>query len=210
MQLPTLALLLLTGAAYSSPVVEIARRQNRGQYTVPGLGTRKRAILNAGGNTLDLAIAMLETETMTTNYAYGAPRSRTASDAEFHDNNKRVGDNKQNDAANFGLFKQNWGMLRVCAGRAGFMGQSQANWNNGARLNFDVYADVAARWDCQGHYGYDLWFAGHRNGASGLANPYTPDINTYKSAVQWIQRQIDGNPSHKSDDIRFWVDVTPI
>lgn len=44
---------------------------DRGSYTVSGLGSRKQAVLNAGGNTLDLAIAMLETEGMTTNYAYG-------------------------------------------------------------------------------------------------------------------------------------------
>lgn len=44
---------------------------DRGSYTVSGLGSRKQAILNAGGNTLDIAIAMLETERMQTNYAYG-------------------------------------------------------------------------------------------------------------------------------------------
>lgn len=42
----------------------------------------------------------------------------------------------------------------------------------------DLYADVASRWDCQNYYGYDKWFAGHRNGASGLANPNTADINS--------------------------------
>jgi hypothetical protein len=45
-----------------------------------------------------------------------------------------LGDNKRDDAANFGVFKQNWGMLRVCASRAGFAGQSTSQWNNGARL----------------------------------------------------------------------------
>ncbi|PGH10612.1 hypothetical protein AJ80_07463 [Polytolypa hystricis UAMH7299] len=163
---------------------------DRGSYTVSGLGQRKQAILNAGGNTLDLAIAMLETERMTTDYAYG--------------------DNKQDDAANFGLFKQNWGMLRVCASRAGFVGQSQSEWNNGAKLNSDIYADVAARWDCQGYYGYDTWFAGHRNGATGLSNPNTEDIRFYKESIQWIQSQIDSNSQYSTDDTRFWVDVTPI
>ncbi|KAI0182359.1 hypothetical protein EV127DRAFT_378887 [Xylaria flabelliformis] len=190
MQLTTLPLMLLASVVYASPVPGVHPRQDRGQYTVPGLGARKQAILNAGGNTLDLAIAMLETETMTTNYPYG--------------------DNKQNDSANFGVFKQNWGMLRVCGKRAGFAGQSQADWNNGAKLNSDIYPDVASRWDCQEYYGYDVWFGGHRNGASGLANPYTDDINKYKSAVQWIQSQIDGNPSYKSDDTRIWVDVNAI
>jgi hypothetical protein len=52
-------------------VVASAASGDRGSYTVPGLGSRKQAILNAGGNTLDLAIAMLETERMSTDYTYG-------------------------------------------------------------------------------------------------------------------------------------------
>lgn len=121
-------------------------------------------------------------------------------------------------------------MLRVCASRAGFVGQSQSQWNNGAKLKYflllninyfscgltnyssssDIYADVAARWDCQGYYGYDKWMAGHRNGATGLANPNTADIQRYKSAIQWIQGQIDSNSVYRTDNTRFWVDVTPI
>jgi hypothetical protein len=49
----------------------IAAPGDRGSYTVSGLGARKQAILNAGGNTLDLAIAMLEDEHMSTGYKYG-------------------------------------------------------------------------------------------------------------------------------------------
>lgn len=48
-----------------------ANAADRGSYTVSGLGTRKQAILKAGGNTLDLAIAMLETDNMGTDYVYG-------------------------------------------------------------------------------------------------------------------------------------------
>lgn len=51
--------------------VASAASGDRGSYTVPGLGSRKQAILNAGGNSLDLAIAMLETERMSTDYTYG-------------------------------------------------------------------------------------------------------------------------------------------
>jgi hypothetical protein len=40
-----------------------------GQYTVSGLGSRKTQIQNAGGSSRDLAIAMMETEKMDTNYA---------------------------------------------------------------------------------------------------------------------------------------------
>ncbi len=43
----------------------------RGEYTVPGLGARKRAVTAAGGNVLDRAIAMLETEDMQATYVYG-------------------------------------------------------------------------------------------------------------------------------------------
>lgn len=42
------------------------------------------------------------------------------------------GDGKTYDAANFGLFKQNWGLLRECAHRYGFKGKSEDQWNDGA------------------------------------------------------------------------------
>ncbi|KAL2130988.1 hypothetical protein VTI74DRAFT_5691 [Chaetomium olivicolor] len=198
MQLLNFLTFALASTAAALPVSEdpnaspaaLTTRADRGSYTVSGLGQRKQAILNAGGNTLDLAIAMLETERMSTDYVYG--------------------DGKTIDAANFGLFKQNWGMLRECAYRYGFKGQTESQWNNGARLNWDVYADVASRWDCQEYYGYDKWFAGHRNGASGLQNPYTQDINNYKSAVQWIESQINSDSKYKTDDTRFWVNVPAI
>jgi hypothetical protein len=57
--------------ALSLVTVAIAAPGDRGRYTVSGLGGRKQAILNAGGNTLDLAIAMLEDQHMQTNYKYG-------------------------------------------------------------------------------------------------------------------------------------------
>ncbi|KAL5356078.1 hypothetical protein BJX96DRAFT_171271 [Aspergillus floccosus] len=189
MKVSMFSMLALLGTGALASVVE--KRADRGYYTVSGLGARKKAILDAGGNTLDLAIAMLEIEDMnTSHYPYG--------------------DGKTYDAANFGLFKQNWGMLRLCAHRYGFAGKTEAQWNDGALLNSNVYADVASRWDCQEYYGYDKWFAGHRNGATGLANPYTTDINNYKSAIQWIQQQIDSNSNYKYDDTRFWVNVPAI
>lgn len=32
----------------------------------------------------------------------------------------------------------------------------------------------------------------------------------YKSAIEWIQQQIDSNEKYLTDDTRFWVDVTAI
>ncbi|KFY79750.1 hypothetical protein V499_01291 [Pseudogymnoascus sp. VKM F-103] len=157
-----------------------------GQYTVSGLGSRKTQIKNAGGSSRDLAIAMMETEKMDTNYAYG--------------------DNKSGDAANFGIFKQNWGMLRASCSQ--FKGQSSSQYNNGAVLNSNLASDLSCRHQGESYYGYQKWVAGHRNGASGLANPNTADINLYKGGVDWTEQQLNGG--HLSDNERFWVDVVPI
>jgi hypothetical protein len=155
---------------------------------VSGLGSRKQQILNAGGTTLDIAIAMLESDNMGTDYAYG--------------------DYKTTDASNFGIFKQNWGMLRTACSY--FQGQSEPQWNNGAMLNSNLNADISCRHQSQAYYGHDQWFAGHRNGSTGLANPNTADIKAYRDAVYWMKGQIDSNPANLSNDIRFWVHVPAI
>lgn len=159
-----------------------------GSYSVSGLGNRKNAVRSAGGNSLDLAVAMLETDTMTADYAYG--------------------DNKSGDAANFGIFKQNWLMLRSAC--SSFSGQGESQYNNGAALNSNLGQDVSCLHQSQNHYGISTWFAGHRNGSSGLSNPNTTDINNYKTAVYWIQSQIDSNSANLSNDTRFWVQVPAI
>lgn len=159
-----------------------------GSYAVSGLGSRKQQVRSSGGNVLDLAVAMLETENMTTNYPYG--------------------DNKSGDAANFGIFKQNWLMLRTACDR--FRGQSTSQWNNGAALNSNLSADVSCLRQSQNYYGIDRWFAGHRNGETGLNNPNTPDINGYKTAIYWIRDRLNSSSSNLSNDTRFWVDVQPI
>ncbi|MFI5915709.1 carbohydrate-binding domain-containing protein [Dactylosporangium sp. NPDC051541] len=159
-----------------------------GSYSVSGLGSRKQQVLNAGADTLDLAIAMLETENMGTGYAYG--------------------DNKTGDAANFGIFKQNWLMLRQACSR--FQGQSTSSWNNGSALNSNLSADVQCLNQSQSYYGIDRFFAGHRNGSSGLSNPNTSDIQRYKTAVYWIRDQINSNSANRSNNTRFWVEVPAI
>ena len=181
---PTLAASSVT----PTPTTACPARTSCGSYPVSGLGSRKQEILNAGGTTLDIAIAMLESRNMGTDYAYG--------------------DSKANDAANFGIFKQNWGMLRTTCPY--FQRQSQGQWNNGAVLNNNLNADIACRQQSQAYYGLDRWFAGHRYGARGLDNPNTADIRAYRDAVYWIKGQIDSNPANLSNDIRFWVRVPAI
>jgi hypothetical protein len=159
-----------------------------GSSSVSGLGSRKQQILNAGGTTLDIAVAMLESDNMTTDYAYG--------------------DYKTDDSANFGILKQNWGMLRTACSY--FQGQAHHQWNNGAVINNNLNADIACAQQSQAYYGLNRWFAGHRNGATGLANPNTADIKAYRDAIFWIKGQIDSNPANLSNNIRFWVQVPAI
>ncbi|KAJ5121119.1 uncharacterized protein N7515_009080 [Penicillium bovifimosum] len=182
----------LVSALLSSPVAGsnavVARADDRGTEIISGLGARKQAVLDAGGNTRDLAIAMLETTTMTTDYTYG--------------------DGKTGDATNFGIFKQNWYILRHSASQ--FLGETEEQVDDGAVLNSNLKQDIQARHEGEEHYGYETWFSGHRNGQSGVENPGTEDIQTYISAVGWIQEQIESDAKYQSDDTRFWVDVQAI
>ncbi|RII07894.1 hypothetical protein CUC08_Gglean008872 [Alternaria sp. MG1] len=194
MKISAIASALLVTAASATTIPQAASskdleaRQQTGSYTISGLGSRKRQVTAAGASSLNLAIAMLETERMDTNYAYG--------------------DNKQNDAANFGIFKQNWGMLRVCCSR--FKGQSQSSWNNGAVLNSNLNADVQCLNECQSYYGQNKWIAGHRNGETGLNNPNTQDIRNYIDGVKYIENQLLTQPNGLTNDVRYYIYVVPI
>jgi hypothetical protein len=160
-----------------------------GSYTISGLGARKQQVLGAGASVLDLAVAMLETNTMqASSYAYG--------------------DGKTGDSANFGIFKQNWYMLRTSC--SSFAGQTSAQWNNGSVLNGNLSEDVSCINQGQGHYGLTLWFAGQRDGQTGLSNPNQAIITEYEVAVEWIASQLNSSRSNLSNDTRFWVSVPAI
>ncbi|CAG8161600.1 hypothetical protein PENNAL_c0076G03581 [Penicillium nalgiovense] len=185
--------LALVSAVVSSPAADlnmnVARAGDQhGNYIVPGLGARKQEILKAGGNTRDMAIAMLETDNMNTDYKYG--------------------DGKTGDGTNFGVFKQNWFILRHSA--ADFLGQTVDQVDNGVILNTDLAKDIKARHEGEAQYGYEKWFSGHRNGETGLNNPGTDDIKTYMSGVAWIQEQLESDEKYQSDDTRFYVQVVAI
>ena len=121
----------------SSTVVRAASCPSTcGSYNVPGLGARKQQILNTGGNSLDLAIAMMETETMQANYTYG--------------------DGKSGDAANFGIFKQNWYMLRTSVSQ--YQSYGSGSYNAGAALNSNLSWDIQCLHTSQNHYGLYKWF----------------------------------------------------
>jgi hypothetical protein len=151
---------------------------------VGGLGANKRAYNNAGGHRSFTASAMMETEQMTTNYAYG--------------------DNKTYDAFNAGACKQNWGMARVCHSAWNNLGSG--DYNTMAAMNSNKSLDVQVYYECRNYYGNN-WFAGHRNGSSGLANPNTQDIQNFIEGYNWTYNNI---ADHLSDDVRFWVSIPAI
>ncbi|KAJ5977448.1 hypothetical protein N7501_000790 [Penicillium viridicatum] len=159
---------------------------SKGHYSVPGLGTSKQALLNAGDTTKDMAIAMAETEDFKANYP--------------------LGDGKTEDAAVFGIFKQNWYTLRINA--ESFAGQSAADYLSGAVLNDDLKKEVKAPHDAESSLGFDTWAAAQRNAAYGIKNPNTQDIQNYKDTIEWIQSQIDSDFKYQTDDTRFRVGVT--
>ncbi|KAG1516086.1 hypothetical protein G6F52_009526 [Rhizopus delemar] len=99
-------------------------------------------------------------------------------------------------------------MLRTSTSQ--FKGQPASNANKGAVLNKNLKADIKARQESQKFYGTDKWFAGHRNGQSGLSNPYTQDITNYKNGVNWIHDQLAKDKKYLTDDTRFWIYVVPI
>jgi hypothetical protein len=68
--------LLSAASVGAAPFAVKPRADDRGSYEVSGLGSRKQEILSAGGSTLDIAIAMLESDTMQADYAYGMQRSK--------------------------------------------------------------------------------------------------------------------------------------
>ncbi len=179
----------VTAAAPAAQALTCPSGMSCGSYTVSGLGARKQQVLNAGANTLDLAVAMLETENMqASSYPYG--------------------DGKTGDSANFGIFKQNWYMIRTSVSQYASYGPGQ--YNAGAALNTNLSWDIQVLHASQNKYGIYTWFAGHRDGQSGLSNPGTTDINNYRTAVYWIQSQINSSSANRSNNTRFWVQVPAI
>jgi glycosyl hydrolase family 134 len=84
------------------------------------------------------------------------------------------------------------------------------DYNEGSILNIDLKQDIKIRQESENFYGLDKWFAGHRNGETGLNNSDTQDITNYKNGVIWIKKQIESDKKYLTDDTRFWIYVKPI
>ena len=184
----TIGTLTAAGVLAATLVAEPAAAEDRGCYTASGISAQKNALAGEGGTDLDLAVAMLETSDLRADYTYG--------------------DGKTGDSANFGIFKQNWFMIRTSVPQ--YAGYGPAEYDAGAALNTNLSWDVQVLHASQGQYGMDAWFGGHRNGETGLHDPGTADIANYRNGVYWIQSQIDSHPEYRQDDTRCWVDIPPI
>ena len=180
--------------------------------TFPGLGARKSALTGNGGNPLDMAVAMLETDTMD---AHPSPQYPW-------------GDAKENDAACFGIFKQNWGLIRTSGAMRALPGRrpglDEIDWLRGKELNDDLELDVDVLHASQNSFGLNKWFAAHRWGKTGqkafeaAARGSTTaaqrgtlsDIADYQNAVEWILDQLTHDPALQTDDRKVFVQVPAV
>jgi hypothetical protein len=156
-------------------------------YHVEGLGTNKKALTAAGGTRYDMASAMMETENISTNYTYG--------------------DGKTGDATNFGVCKQNWGMIRQS--HPAWRNLGPADYHTADSMNTDRAFDMTILHESKAYFG-SLWWAGHRNGSTGLANPDTADIANFHLVMDWTDEQLGRDPVLLTNNVRFAVDVGAI
>ena len=107
---------------------------------------------------------------------------------------------KTGDSANFGLFKNNWYMLRTYCSK--FAGQGEGDWNNGAVLNTDPASTIACQHEMIQKLGRDEFNVQHR-GAGGAAGG-----QDYGNAVQFIVDFL--NQGHMSDDEVTYYNLHPV
>ncbi len=156
-------------------------------YHVEGIGANKKALTAAGGTRYDMAAAMMETEDLSANYIYG--------------------DGKTGDATNFGVCKQNWGMIRQA--HPAWRNLGPADYHAADQMNTDRALDMLVLHESREYFG-SLWWAGHRNGSTGLANPNTEDIANFKLVMDWTDEQLARDPVYLTNNVRFAVDVGAI
>lgn len=180
------------------PVVD-GRTLMCGCGLIRGFAERKQLIRDAGGDRRFLASAMMETATLSSEYPFGDVFPGA-------DNQVGTGDDvpKTGGAANFGITKMNWTMIRQC--HPPYAGLGDGDFLRGAELNTNLALDVQVYNECRAFFG-DRWFGGHRNGTAGLNNPNTADIRAFQGAVEWIDEML---PGHELDDIQFFVSIPAI
>jgi hypothetical protein len=185
----TFGAIIAAAIAFAVPAFAQSCPSSCGSYTVNAqYATNKHSVLSAGGSVTWLAIGMLETNTLDSNYTYG--------------------DGKTGDSANFGFMKNNWYMYRVSV--SNFKGQSSSQYNNGAIANGNYGNAVNFANQCVSHFGWTSFWEVQRGGQGRIGN-WNADTAEYYNGVNWIQGQINSNYSkYSTDQTRFWADVPAI
>lgn len=175
----------------------------------PDLHVRKRALLDNGGNVFDMAVAMQERTTMKADY----PPERYPN-----------GTLKTDDAFNYGIFKQNWLMIRNSWPPFKNMNYGPQDYRKGAPLNSNLSLDIQILHASLHYFGVTDWFAGHRGGISGIphwaarlgyprfSGPRWPqsDIDNYRDAIEWIRTLLITRRDRQTDDSRCGVEIPPV
>ncbi len=171
-------------------------RNECGCFIIDDLGARKAEVLNAavtvGAVPLDfLTSGSFESETYNTDYPFGDV---------FPDGRSKTG-----GAANFGITKMNWSMIRRC--HPAYAGLNDAAYQRGAEINDDLLLEATIYRECRAFFGIN-WLAGHRNGFGNINNSNTADIRRFIGVYEWLgEMYADG---HLTDDTRWYTNVPAI
>jgi hypothetical protein len=172
----------------------------------------KSAIQLGHGGTLALAIAMEENASLACTYPFGD---------QTPDGQPKIG-----DAANFGVYKMNWYMIRQCSSGIQLIGIQTASvaWqaagqaiNASAPLATQILLEAMQKWsvdapDPAAPVAGNFW-AGHRGGQSGLQNlpgAKWQDIQDYYLAIQAIKAKCDLDATVWTTNVRYGVALAPV
>lgn len=176
----------------TNTTTNIAKKQQQcphkmicGSEIIPNIGIKKQKIIQAGGDDMAIAIAMLEDKEMSTNY---------------NDRDAR----KKNDSANMSIYKLNWGMIRVALPK--YRKFNAVDYRIGQKELASIGKGTKALMECRKYFGTKMFLTYHRLGYRGHGDDASPYIN----AIFWITKQIQKNPKSRTNDLRFWVYVKPI
>ncbi len=146
------------------------------------LGRNKRRLVALGASPEFLASAMMETSSLSTDYAFG--------------------DNKSYDSFNAGLCKQNWGQSRRCY--APWRRFGPQDYRRMAEMNSNERLDIAVYRACS--VGRQTAFlVNHRGRCPGMSpNQVRADQQRFIDVWKWT---LDLARDHMTDNLRFWVQV---
>lgn len=166
------ATLILSTSALPAPGI-LPRDAGYACPSSQNVASRKATLFSLGANVTDLAISIQETScNFSAAYPYG--------DDYPGPDGKDDGTPKTGDAANFGLFKNNWKQIRTYCTQ--FQNQSAAQWNNGAALNMDDKAAITCQHQQMDALGGVFWAAQRGCDNGGQYEENIQSIETYLNA----------------------------